>query len=379
MNRRHFILGGGLAIAAGTAGWRLLERPQANGVLFSAFEDLSGRQYVGGLDAATGRVFGRSIPVRAHGNAHHASRPGAVLFFARRPGVHAYRLDLSAMQVSQAFTTGRGRHLAGHGLYASDGSVLYTPEYDYETPRGMITVREPERFELITEFATQGLDPHEIAWLPDGKTLVVANGGILTHPRSFRRKLNIPTMDPSLCLIDAATGRCLEQMRLDDHLLSIRHLAVTSTGTVVAGLQYEAEARFAPSVAAVYRPGTGFRLLDLPEQARYQVNGYVASIAASDVAGEVAAACPLGNGIARWALESGEFLGFETTQEVYGLSYAPTGDLLASQRDGSAIELTQPDVHELTIRSPRRMRWDDHWTLAPDTVRAVLPQELDVV
>jgi hypothetical protein len=229
---------------------------------------------------------------------------------------------------------------------------------------------------VLGEIETQGIDPHEIAWLPDGKTLVVANGGILTHPRSFRKKLNIPTMDPSLCLIDAESGRCLEQMRLPDHLLSIRHLAVTPEGVVAAGLQYEGEPPAAPSVVAVYRPGTGFRLLEVPAAAKPQLNGYVASIAVSETQRVIAAACPMGRGVARWDLGSGEFAGFTAASETYGVTAVRDGTLVASQRDGTAFDLESAQgMHALKLALPEPLRWDDHWTLAPEQVRALLPTQ----
>ena len=40
----------------------------------------------------------------------------------------------------------------------------------------------------------------------DGETLVVANGGIATHPDLPRVKLNLPTMAPSLCFVDRRSG-----------------------------------------------------------------------------------------------------------------------------------------------------------------------------
>lgn len=372
LNRRQLLLGGAALGAAGAAGWLLqdLLKPPASGVLLSAFEDLPGTQYVGGLILPEGRVFGTRIPVRAHGNAIDPLAPQRVLFFARRPGTEAFELNLETGTVHTAFGTSRGRHLAGHGLFSPAGGVLYTPEHDFDTPRGVIGIRDARDFQVLGEMETFGLDPHEIAWLPDGRTLVVANGGILTHPRSFRKKLNIPTMDPSLCLIDAVSGRLLERFRLPDHLLSIRHLAVTAAGDVAAGLQYEGEPAHAPSVVGLYRPGQGFKLLPMPAAARVASNGYVASIAISAAQDEIAAACPLGKGIARWQLSSGEFLGFVTAAETYGIAAARNGLLLASQRDGTALDMEHGRTVGLALQTEKPLRWDDHWTLAPETVRS---------
>ena len=374
ITRRHFI--GTAALATAGAGFWLARTGSMathEGVLLSGFEDLPGNQYVGGLTLPEGKVFGHKVSARVHGNAVDPLHPQRVLFFARRPGVDVFELDLSTMQVRTAFSTPAGRHLAGHGLFSADGSVLFTSEHEYDTPRGVIGIRDARDFRVLGEIDTQGIDPHEVAWLPDGKTLVVANGGILTHPRTFRQKLNIPTMDPSLALIDVASGHCVEQLRLQDHLLSIRHLAVMHDGSVAVGLQYEGAPLAAPSVVALYRPGEGLLVLPAHETARRQLHGYVASVAASEPLGLIAAACPHGAGVARWAANTGEFVDFVASAEVYGVAAGHDGELLASQRDGTAFSMAaRHSPKALSLHLPQPLRWDDHWSVAPASVRQLL-------
>ena len=376
ITRRQFIGGATLATTAGAAFWLSHTWPAAthDGVLLSGFEDLPGNQYVGGLVLPDGYAFGHKVPARVHGNAIDPTRPQRVLFFARRPGTDAFELNLETLEVRNAFSTPKGRHLAGHGVFSSDGSVVFTAEHDFDTPRGMIGIRDARDFRVIGELETRGIDPHEIAWLPDGKTLIVANGGILTHPRTFREKLNIPTMDPSLVVIDVASGRCLEQLRLPDHLLSIRHLAVMQNGSVAVGLQFEGEPLAAPSVVALYRLGGELRLLPVPESARKQLRGYVASIAASEPLGLIAAACPQGAGIARWSADSGEFVDFVAAAEVYGVAAGRDGELFASQRDGTGFTMARGhSSRSLSLHLPQPLRWDDHWSVAPASVRHLVP------
>ncbi len=273
------------------------------------------------------------------------------------------------MQVRTVFTTQSGRHLAGHGAYSADGSFIFTPEHDYEHARGLVVVRDARNFAVVGEIDTTGLDPHEVAWLPDHRSLLIANGGIMTHPRSFRRKLNIPTMDPSLCLIDAATGSRKEQWRLPDHLLSIRHVAMTSTGITAVGLQYEGDDKNkAPGIVALYRPAlpnqpARFRLLTAPADEMPKFQGYVASVAISEAHDLIAAACPFGNGVACWAISDERYLGFIAASETYGLSRLADGSILASQRDGTAYGLDESRLRSqfLKIASSQPIRWDDHW------------------
>jgi hypothetical protein len=251
-------------------------------------------------------------------------------------------------------------------VFSSSGDVLYTPEQDYEHPKGIIAVRDARSFQILDEYDTHGIDPHELAWLPEQRRLLVANGGILTHPRSYREKLNLDSMDPSLCVLDAATGKCLEQWRLPDHQLSIRHLSVASDGSAAVGLQYEGEKAKSPCVVAQYQPERGLTLLSCPPEAIRKMQAYVASVCVSEREDLITASCPYGAGIACWSKSSGEFKAFSPGVEVYGLSRLADGEVLASLRDGQAMALDKSgrESQFVTLVSAEPIRWDDHWVAA---------------
>lgn len=366
LSRRKFVLASASATALAAGSVLFASRSKAHtGTLLSAFEDARGDQYVGGLSLRDEKVFGARVPMRAHGCAVHPTDPNRVLFFARRPGTQAFELDRATLRVRTVFTTQEGQHLAGHGTYSHDGAFIYTPEHDYERVRGVVVVRDARTFAVVDEIGTHGIDPHEVAWLPDGKSLLVANGGIMTHPRTFRRKLNIPSMDPSLCVLDAGSGALKGQWRLPDHLLSIRHVAMTNDGTTAVGLQYEGNKEQTPGIVALYRPGAHetFRLLTAPAEETRRFQGYVASIAISETHDTIAAACPYGGGVACWSLRDERYLGFIAAAETYGLSRVDDGSILASQRDGTAYDVDQTRLRSqfLEVTSAQPIRWDDHW------------------
>jgi hypothetical protein len=369
VKRRNFLIGSASALALGSAGLAALySRSTHRGTLLSAFEDARGEQYVGGLDLASRHVFGAKVAMRAHGCAVDPLDPMRVIYFARRPGIQAFEFDRATNQARAVCQTPDGRHFAGHGAFSADGAWLFTPEHDYENVRGVIAVRDARTFAVAAEIDTQGIDPHELKLATDRKHLIVANGGILTHPRSYRSKLNISTMDPSLAIINATTGKCVEQHRLEDHLLSIRHLAVGADGRVAVGLQYQGDSAQAPSIAAVYEPGLGLKALELPAAARKHSRGYVASIAMNkDV---IAAACPYGKGIACWSSETYSFESFVEAGETFGVSRLDDGALVASQRDGTLYTLRDATSRSRFVTVDRKspIRWDDHWTAAPAVV-----------
>ncbi|HEX7116197.1 MAG TPA: DUF1513 domain-containing protein [Steroidobacter sp.] len=366
MLTRRSVLAGALALGASGALGTLFLRigSRREGILLSAFENARGDQFIGGVDLGAARVFGAQVPVRAHGCAIDPNDPLRAIFFARRPGTIAFELRRDSMQVRKLFETPEGRHLSGHGVFSPQGDLLFVPEHDYERKRGVVSVRDTRSFRIVDELDTQGIDPHEVALTHGGRELMVANGGILTHPRTFRRKLNIPTMDPSLCLIDVTNGTCREQWRLEDHLLSIRHLALASDGTAAIGLQYEGEKQNAPGIVALYRPGRGLALLTAPESELGAFKGYVSSVAISEQHDLIAAACPFGERVACWTLSDERYLGSIGAREVYGLSRLADGTVLASQRDGTAFALEEIRLRSqfLSFDSAEPIRWDDHWT-----------------
>lgn len=365
ITRRNLLLGSTsiLAVSGATIGAFWPRRAQS-GTLLSAFENIRGEHYVGGVHLQSKHVFGARVPMRAHGCAIDPSDPMRVLYFARRPGTQVFEFRRDTQHVRTVCETPEGRHFAGHGVFSPDGQWLFTPEHDYENIRGVIAVRDARSLRIVREIDTGGIDPHEIAWSQDHSRLIVANGGILTHPRSYRRKLNIETMDPSLSVIDVASGERLEQWRLPDHLLSIRHLAPVADGRVAVGLQYEGDAEQAPAIAALYTPKAGLHALPLPEHARSKSRGYVASIALSDSLDTIAAACPYGKGVACWSLADRSFRAFIDANETYGVSRLADGALVASQRDGSLYTLRNGASRSsfVTVDRESPIRWDDHWT-----------------
>ncbi len=123
------------------------------------------------------------------------------------------------------------RHFYGHGCFSADGALLFTTENDYDGRRGMIGVWDgADGFRRLGEFPSGGVGPHDIRRMPNGG-LVVANGGIETHPDTGRTRLNLPMMRPNLSYL-SEQGTILEQVEPPRDLSanSIRHLAARMTG-----------------------------------------------------------------------------------------------------------------------------------------------------
>lgn len=215
-------------------------------LLLSASTDGTGQHFIGAYTVQGQPQFSTSVPQRAHGMLLNPSDSSEAIFFSRRPGTQLHRINFADSTVAgstlaASIHSAAGQHFYGHGCFSADGQWLYTTENDVENGRGLVCVRDRESLAVQFQFPSYGIGPHELKMMPDGKTLVVANGGLLTHPDQPRKVLNLDTMQPSLVYIDSQTGALLGEYRLPNAKLSIRHIDVNAAGVVAVTTQYQAE------------------------------------------------------------------------------------------------------------------------------------------
>ena len=307
---------------------------------------LSARMYaegasgIGVFDSEGSLEHDIHLPARGHGFALHPRRSVAVCF-ARRPGTFALVFDVVRGTRLVEFRTPSGRHFYGHGVYAGDGSLLYASENDYSNRRGVIGVYVPdEGYRRAGELPSHGIGPHEIALLPGDETLVVANGGIATHPDAPGVKLNVPSMEPALAYVDLRSGHLVERAVLPRtlHALGIRHIAVARDGRVAVGMQYEGPRGDLVPLVGLHRRGREIALFDAPEPALRAMRQYCGSVAFDASGRFVAASAPRGDAITLWDARSGDYLCALPVADGSGV--APTrigGRFLATSGQGGAF------------------------------------------
>ncbi|MFC3226298.1 DUF1513 domain-containing protein [Marinibaculum pumilum] len=299
-----------------------------------------------------------ALPGRGHGFAWHAAS-GRLTAFARRPDRFAVALD-GADVAALRFDAPEGRHFYGHGVYSPDGSILYACENDYDGARGVIGLYDATAgYARLGEMESGAIGPHQIDWLPDGRTLVVANGGIETHPDYGRTKLNLPTMEPSVALLDSRSGRLAAQDALPAklHQLSLRHLAVDARGRAWIGGQYEGPKTDLPPLVSVFDPATGrLAALEMPPALSARYRTYIGSVMASGDGRLVATSSPRGSIVTLWDIATLQPLAHHAIEDVCGL--AAWGDgFLATGGGGDLVHLTRAGA-EPVGRHP--LHWDNH-------------------
>ncbi|MEQ8653382.1 MAG: DUF1513 domain-containing protein [Kiloniellales bacterium] len=271
------------------------------------------------LHTGADEIFRLALPGRGHGFAWDPVARRAVLF-ARRPGDWCLLFDPDRPESMRWITAAAGRHFYGHGCFSRDGALLYASENDFEAARGCIGVYEvASSYRRIGELESCGVGPHDLCMLPNGR-LLVANGGIETHPDYGRAKLNLSEMRSSLTILDRGTGQKLSDTRTPEtwQKLSLRHLALDPRGRPWFAAQFEGQ-RYQPApLAGWLDPEQGLVFADEPQAQWRALEGYGASIACF---GErVAVSFPRAQRLLFWSGRDGSFLEAHDAGEAFALA-----------------------------------------------------------
>ena len=354
-SRRGFLAG---LLASGLApapSWADLGGP----ALLAAAKGPEVGHLLAGLSETGAIRFTCPLPGRGHAAAAHPYRPEAVAF-ARRPGRFADVIDCRDGRALARLEPPQGHHFYGHGVFSPDGTRLFTTENDYENGRGMVGVWQvTQGYRRIGSFGSGGIGPHDMLLRQNQgiSQLAIANGGIETHPDSGRAKLNLPQMRPNLSLL-SLEGQLLDVMELDRdlHLNSIRHLALSSQGTLGFAMQWQGDMGEDLPLLGLYQPGSAPKLLGEGDPRLRNMQGYGGSVAFSPDDQTIAVTSPRGGVVQVHETHSGELIHEHALQDVCGLVTASSG-LIASTGLGQIAQLTDGAVIKLRRHA---LAWDNH-------------------
>lgn len=355
------------SLLAGIAGAFVSGRVRAaaagkEAIYLSACSDGSGGHHVAGFTSAGLLLFATRLPARGHGVVVHPSRADAVVF-ARRPGDWLAVIDRRTGESRTIVRAAQGRHFYGHGTYSTDGRLLLATENCIGTKLGVLGVYDVEaNYTRVDELPAHGIGPHDIAMMPGGRTLVVANGGLATEPDQGRRILNVDDPRPSLALIDRATGSLQELVNLGKprRMLSIRHLDVRQDGLVAFACQYVGDPLDGPLLVGLRDVAGRVRMLDMPEDDLSAMDNYVGMVAFNGSGTVLCATSPRGGRAAFWDVIRGRYLGTVMRPDVCGVAPTTEAFMLTSGNDGVSIQPLPPAAGR---RLPERLRewvWDNH-------------------
>jgi hypothetical protein len=326
------------------------------------------------FDGAGDAVYSVPLPGRGH---DIALRPGSadVAVVARRPGHYVAVFDRRDGTVGGTLEAPDGRLFYGHGVYSADGKLLYTTENAYDTGDGTVGVWDAtDDYRRVGELPSHGIGPHDIALMPDGRTLAVANGGIRTHPDSGRTKLNLADMAPSLAYVDSRNGALRHAVRLAPslHQLSIRHVDALGDRVVFA-MQWEGDPADAPPLLGVQQGGGKAVLLEAPEIVQRRFKNYVGDVCLSRSGETVAISAQRGDTLGFWSVADGRWLTAVTLADGCALTVASTADGFMAASGVSGVIHVEPRtgvVRRLASAVLDGGVWDNHMVALDDALAA---------
>ena len=349
--RRQFVAGLLASSLSPAATWADAGLP----AFLSAAVTAEGLFVLCGINASAQVVFKLRLPARGHAAAAHPLQPIAVAF-ARRPGTFAIIIDCCSGLAIATLTAPEGRHFYGHGAFSLDGSLLYTTENDFESGIGRVGVWDvTDNYTRVTDFSSGGIGPHDIKRLPKTDILVVANGGIDTHPESGRTKLNLHNMAPNISYI--SDGSIIETVTLgpEMHKNSIRHLAVAGDGQIAFGMQWQGE-RSPPVLVGTHRRSEAVILMKTPSEYLRQMKGYVGSVAFSGKGDAVTVTSPRGGIVQHYCLANSTLTKSANLPDASGVAMTAKGVMISSGT-GAILNV----AHGKTVRHQiTNLFWDNH-------------------
>lgn len=281
-----------------------------------------------------------------------------VVFFERRPGWTFYVIDQASGQRRHQVRAAEGEHFVGHGVFSPDGRWLYATGSRYQQGEGIVIVYDAHQgYRRSHSFDLRGIGPHQITLHPDGQTLVIGLGGILTHPDYDRIKLNLDTMEPALVLMDRNSGEIRGRFRPDHHWQSTRHVDVAPTGRVYVAYQYQGPLYETPPLLARLEEGK-LREYRFDADTQASLANYIASVIAHPENDLVAAASPVGGTAIVFEGQSGKLRAKAEITDCAGVQALAGGDFLISSGQGKLVRLGADKPPQELAQLP--VYWDHH-------------------
>ena len=363
INRRHFLQHSALISLAGIGIGCNGIKPHAHPVLMSAAKArLQPGRYANFaifLDA-NGKITNKiQLPHRAHA-ATYSKATEKAYFIARRPGQEIYVIDRFSEAIHSIITAPPNRHFYGHAAISPDGQFLLTTENNLENGEGTIGVRDLFRNnELVNEFPSNGIGPHELLFSTRPNTIVVANGGILTHPSQPRKKLNIDGMQPNISFLEWPTGKVINKYEPTHHQMSARHISQTNQGEVIIGFQFQGKSSIEVPQVAKVSAQSGMEYFQHPSVLGNQIKNYTASVSHNSAQNINLISCPKGDTLTIW--DNSKLISKLSNQDVAGVCQWQDESYI-SNGFGSVYRLEfVANKFQLTpLQKYTDIQWDNH-------------------
>jgi hypothetical protein len=328
--------------------------------LASASVDDQGQHWLVVMNKLNEHKLVYPLPARAHQVLKHPGKPW-LFVAARRPGQYVIVVDMQTGQLLKNIVPAPDQHFCGHMLFSQDGRYLYTTENISTTSDGQVVVRDVEDdFKILKQWPSGGLGPHQMKFLTDDKTLVIANGGIHTRGRD---KLNLDSMESNLSYLNMDSGELIKQVKLTADLskLSIRHIDINQHNDVLIAMQHQGDKTDLVPLVAVHNMASGLRYLEIADNDYFLLQHYCGS-ACFDLSGAcMAISAPRGDSVLFWDTRTAKFLGKYKVRDGCGLAASSVADeFVVSSGKGRLYQLNPRTGSKKLLSKSANMHFDNH-------------------
>lgn len=312
----------------------------------------------------TGEYRLNDLPRRGHGLCVNRLN-NQWICIDRRPGTQFYCFNADSKEYIARVSAPKNHHFYGHAVFSKDYQFVFLTEQHWPSGEGLISVYDSRSFKRQGEFKSGGIGPHELVLNPEGTALIIANGGIKTHPEYHRKKLNLKTMQSNLCYHSLVDGNQLS-FSFGHHQLSLRHLCVNDHQQVAVGFQYQGEPFDAHPLIGLHHKDDEFLTALKPKKHKnwLKLHQYTASLCWVPGTSILAVTAPRANLVTFWDADTGQSLQFFSLRDAAGITPIGMGKVVVSQGTGDINIFT---INKKTIDLSYKDRipgiaWDNHLT-----------------
>ena len=177
-----------------------------------------------------GSVTRTVLPVAAHAIAIRPDAESAVC--TPQGGSTLVTFDPESLEMGAFVEYADGLEGGGHAVYLPDGKTMAVSERIPFSPYtgnpkdhyGRLSIRDNESLGELGEIPCGGISPHDLELLEDGKNIAVANYGATKWPTD-QIGYDRYRVEPSVAVVEVASGKVVERYAPDSHDGEFRHIA----------------------------------------------------------------------------------------------------------------------------------------------------------
>lgn len=232
------------------------------------------------------------------------------IFCFEKNGRNACEIDLQTQRVVRSLQSEPGFLFSGHASFSENGNNIVCIEYNNTNQQGNISIRDTNTFEIIQQFPSLGLSPHDCQLSTDN-ILTISNTG----------KSESGFHQPSLVSIDLVSGKLIERVKLVDNNLNCGHFIITSNNDlVITSAPIDNKDNLQPGGVSIRHAGENIETMTEPDVVIKRMTGEALSIEVNQQQSIAAIAHPDANLLTFWSIKDKKIIKAFGIENPRGLS-----------------------------------------------------------